>query len=67
MKLIDNWRAELNRLWVIRWAIVGMLVSAADQVLTAFQMYIPPWVYGVGMGIVIVVRLVSQNGSAPAA
>lgn len=31
MKLIDNWRAELNRLWSIRLALLaGLLANAPD-------------------------------------
>lgn len=64
MKLITDARAELNRLWTVRFAAVGMLLSAADQGLTAFQLYLPPWVYGIAMGLVIVARLVKQRDAA---
>lgn len=69
MSLIAEWRVKLNKLWSIRFAIIGMGIAAADQILTAFQMFIPPWVYGVCMGAVIVARLVYQpkSGSDPAA
>ena len=29
VKLIDNARAELNRLWTVRFAVVGLLIEAA--------------------------------------
>ena len=61
MKLIEHWRDELNRLWTVRFAILGMLLAAADQVLAAFQMFVPPWAYGLLMALVIVARLVYQK------
>lgn len=64
MTLIADARAELNRLWTTKLAVIGMLIAAIDQALTAFQMFIPPWVYGLGMGLVIVARLVQQNGTS---
>lgn len=64
MKLIDEWRAKLNKLWTIRLAILGMLLAAADQILSAFQMFIPPWCYGLLSLAVIVARLVYQPNAA---
>lgn len=60
MTLIDDWRVYLNRAWSNRFAIVGIAIAALDQILTAFQMFIPPWVYAVLMGLVIFARLVQQ-------
>ena len=65
MKLITDARAELNRLWTTKLAVIGMLIAAADQALTAFQMFIPPYVYFLLMGGVIVVRMIIQR-NAPA-
>lgn len=70
MKLIAEWRFKLNKLWSVRFAIIGMLLAAADQMLAAFQMFIPPWAYGLLMLLVIVARMVYQpkaeNGTAGA-
>ena len=60
MKLIDNWKQELDRLWSIRVAIVMASLSIADQLLPTLSGYIPPVVYA-GLSIaVIVARLLAQ-------
>lgn len=64
MKLIAEWRFKLNRLWSVRFAILGMLLAASDQALAAFQMFIPPWAYGLLMLLVIVARMVYQPKAA---
>lgn len=64
--MIDQWRAQLNRLWTVRFAILGMLLAAADQILAAFQMFVPPWMYGLLMGLVVIARLVYQKDIAGA-
>lgn len=64
MKLIEEWRSKLNKLWTIRLAILGMLLAAADQILAAFQMFIPPWCYGLLSLAVIVTRLVYQPNAS---
>lgn len=71
MKLIDNWRAELNRLWTTKAALIGTYVSVADQILTGFQMYLPAWVYAICFALIMWARLVDQtpaaaNGTTPA-
>lgn len=67
MTLIENWRLKLNKLWSVRFAIMGMLLAAADQILAAFQMFIPPWAYGLLMALVIVARLIYQPKAGNAA
>lgn len=64
MKLLDDWRTELNRLWTVKFAVMGLVISAVDQVLTAFQMFLPPWVYAIGMGLVIAARLMKQKDAS---
>jgi len=66
MKLIDNWRAELNRLWSVRIAIFMALLSAGDQVLASQQGTIPPITYGALSILFIVLRLVLQQKTANA-
>jgi len=59
MKLIDNWRTELNRLWSV-WGLVGTAVLAiADQVLDALQL--SPLTYAVCAIVVIILRLIAQT------
>lgn len=60
MKLIDDWRAQLNKLWSVRIAILTALLASADQILAAFNLFIPPVWYGVLSLLVIVARLVYQ-------
>ncbi len=60
MKLIDEWRLQLNKLWSVRITIFLTLLAGSDQILGLFQLYIPPVVYSL-LGIAIVItRLVYQ-------
>lgn len=60
MTLIDGWREKLNKLWTVKFAAMGMVLAAADQILAVFQMFIPPWAYGLLMLLVIIARMVYQ-------
>ena len=60
MKLIEGWRVQLNKLWSIRLAIAAALLSSADQILAAFNMFIPPIWFGILSLGIIVTRLVYQ-------
>ena len=60
MKLIEEWRVQLNRLWTIRWAILGAILASADQILAAFIGQLPPLVYAVLFAIILVARLLYQ-------
>lgn len=64
--MIADWRAQLNRLWTVRFAIMGMLLAAADQILAAFQMFVPPWCYGIVSLAVVIARLMYQKDIAGA-
>lgn len=64
MRLIDEWRVQLNRVWSIRWAIVGAILASADQILQAFVGTIPPVIYAIVFVLIIVFRLIAQNATA---
>ncbi len=64
MKLIDQWRAQLNRLWSVRLAILTALLAVADQLLGLFNGLIPPVWYAVLSMLVIVARVVDQAPKA---
>jgi hypothetical protein len=61
MKLIDNWRAELNKLWSIRMALLTALLGSADQILGAFMGNLPPVVYSLLAVLIAVARVVDQK------
>lgn len=63
MKLIDGWRAELNRLWTVRIALFTALLSVADQLLPAIGDYLPRWVYA-GLSVAVVVSRILQQKPA---
>lgn len=60
MKLIEGWRIQLNKLWSVRLAILTALLASADQILAAFNMFIPPFWFGILSLGIIVARLVYQ-------
>lgn len=61
MKLIENWRSELNRLWTVRVALVSALLGVADQILSVFQSSIPPVVYSMLFVGIVVARVIQQR------
>ena len=60
MKLIQDWRIKLNQLWSVKLAIATALLVSADQILAAFDKFIPPFWYGILSIGIIVARLVYQ-------
>lgn len=42
MKLIENWRQELNRVWSAKLAILSALLLNMPDLLTTFQVFIEP-------------------------
>jgi hypothetical protein len=64
VKLIEEWRVQLNRVWTIRWAILGALLASADQILAAFVGQLPPVVYAVLFVVILVARLIYQPDAA---
>ena len=60
VRLIDNWRAEIRRLWSIRVAVAGVVfwgaVSALWAMWPAFVDWLPLWAYAVG-GVLMSVAL----------
>jgi len=65
MKLIEGWRAELNRLWSVRVAIFMALLASADQILALFNLFIPPIWYAVLSMFVILARISTQPQPTP--
>lgn len=61
MKLIDDWRAEINRLWSVRVAIFAALLGVADQVLSTFGAQLPPVVYSVIAVAIALARVARQT------
>lgn len=61
MKLIDNWRDELNRVWVVKAALFSALLGVADQILAEFQSSLPPVVYSLLFIGIVVVRVLQQT------
>jgi len=68
MKLIDEWRLELNRLWSIRAAIFTALIAAVDQIVSVLYQgqIIPPGYYSAAMIVLVVLRLLDQKPSGSA-
>ncbi len=60
MKLIENWREELNRLWSVRVAILTALLGVADQILSVFGAQLPPVVYSILAVMIALARVVQQ-------
>lgn len=61
MKLIADWRAALNRLWVVKAAVIGALMPVADQILAQFERYIPAWLYSLLFISIILFRVLQQK------
>lgn len=63
MKLIENWRSELNHVWVVRGAILTAMLGVSDQILTAFFSWkpFPPVIYSVLMLGLMVLRVLDQK------
>ena len=61
MKLIDGWRAELNRLWSVKLTMFTALLAVADVILAQFQASLSPLVYAVLATLIIVTRIVQQT------
>lgn len=68
MKLVDEWRVELNRLWSIRAAIFTALIAAGDQIISVLYQgqIIPPGYYSAAMIVLVVLRLLDQKPSGSA-
>lgn len=62
MKLIDNWRAELNKAWSVRAAIFTALLGVSDQIIQGIFSAgaLPPVVYSILMVVVTVAKVLDQ-------
>lgn len=65
MKLIEQWREKLNKLWSVRFAILTALLAVADQLLLPFEGRIPPATYAVLSVLIIVARVIYQPNANP--
>ena len=65
MKLIKDWRAQINRLWSVRVAIFLALLPVADQILSLFDKYIPHFWYAILSMLIIVARVLDQTPKTP--
>ena len=61
MKPIENWRAELNRLWSVRIAILMTFLAIADQAFQQVQAFVPPIAYAALSIVFILARLWMQK------
>jgi len=69
MKLIDNWAAELHRLWSIRISLAFGVFTGVAAVLGAFTDVFNPWALltisvVVNVALIPLSRLVKQAGPA---
>lgn len=64
MKLIDDWKTELHRLWTVRASLFMFLLTGAVLGLSAFVNIFNPWFFLVlscaGYGLIGFLRLVKQ-------
>lgn len=61
MKLIEDWRAELNRRWNIKAATLLVWLGVLEQALPALQQVIPPILYALLAVAVIVAQMYRQK------
>ena len=61
MKLIDNWRDELNKAWSVRAAIFTAILGVSDQILGVFVGNLPPVVYSMLMVVITVAKVLEQK------
>lgn len=64
MKLIENWRSEIRRLWSIRAALILAALNGAVLGLAAFVDIINPWLFLIlnvlGYAAIAIFRLLKQ-------
>jgi hypothetical protein len=64
MKLIDNWKEEIHRLWTVRASLFMFVLTGAVLGLAAFVNVFNPWFFLVlccaGYGLIGFLRLVKQ-------
>ena len=68
LKLIDNWNAEIHRLWTVRASLFMFVLTGAVLGLAAFVDVFNPWLFlalcCVGYGVIGFLRLVKQVPAA---
>jgi hypothetical protein len=64
MRLIDDWRTELHRLWTVRASLFMFVLTGAVLGLSAFSDVFNPWFFltlnALGYGLIGFLRLVKQ-------
>lgn len=64
MKLIDNWKEEIHRLWTVRASLFMFVLVGAVLGLSAFVTVFNPWFFltlsCAGYGLIGFLRLVKQ-------
>jgi hypothetical protein len=64
MRLIDNWRSELHRLWTVRASLFLFVLTGVVLGLSAFDDIFNPWFFltlnAGGYGLIGFLRLVKQ-------
>ena len=64
MKLIDDWKTELHRLWTVRVSLFMFVLTGAVLGLSAFVNVFNPWFFMIlnmaGYGAIGFLRLVKQ-------
>lgn len=60
MKLVDDWKRKIHKLWTMRVAALGTLIGLAADAVPQFQGVLPEkWYVGVFL-LIMVLRLVAQ-------
>ncbi|MDB5606712.1 MAG: hypothetical protein JWP25_3612 [Bradyrhizobium sp.] len=69
MKLIDNWKTELHRLWSIRIGLFFFVLNGAVLGIAALADVLNPWLFLVlnmaGYGLIGAMRLLKQAPAVP--
>ena len=64
MRLIDDWRTELHRLWTVRASLFMFVLTGGVLGLSAFSDVFNPWFFltlnAAGYGLIGFLRLVKQ-------
>lgn len=64
MKLIDDWKEEIHRLWTVRISLFMFVLTGAVLGLAAFVDVFNPWLFlglcCIGYGLIGYLRLVKQ-------
>lgn len=62
MKLIDDWKRQLHKLWTMRLAALGTVVGLAADFVPQLQGVLPDKWYIAVFLLIAVLRMISQKG-----